>query len=140
FIVPTYRDKRWKNFTIGVGLWVYDLMAMVDRKRRHRRLSADEVRTQCPGIRSEGLTGGFVYSDCRTDDARHTLEVIKSACAHGAVALNYTSVVGFLKEAGRIAGVRASANGETVDLHGSVVVNATGVWMQQVSELTGIAS
>jgi glycerol-3-phosphate dehydrogenase len=140
FIVPTYSNERFKALKIGIGLWIYDIMAMVDRKRRHRKLSASKVSALCPGIRSTGLTGGFVYSDCRTDDARHTLEVIKSACAHGAVALNYTSVFDFLKEKGRIVGVRLASEEGPYDVYGSVVVNATGVWMQRVSELTGTPS
>lgn len=141
FVVPLYRGERLKNIKLNVGLWVYDLMAGRRGTGFHKRISRSEVLARCPGIRSQGLIGGLLYADCRTDDARHTLEVLKTACAHGAVAMNYTRVTGVLKVDGRIRGVQVvDADGVAASIHGRVVINATGVWTQQTSELTGVAS
>src|SRR5205823_955489 len=54
--------------------------------------------------------------------------------------LNYTAVTGFIKEQGNVRGVRVTSDGGTFDLHADAVVNATGVWMQKVTELTGLRS
>jgi len=149
FVIPTYRGSRLKNLKTGFGLWLYDLMATgMGNSRFHRKASREEVLALCPGVREEGLTGAYVYQDCRTDDARHTLEVIKSACEQGALAFNYARVVGLVRKQGRIVGVdivdeSPRPNGKPaprtpIRIRGKVVVNATGVWMQQVAELTGV--
>lgn len=146
FVIPKYRSRRLKTIKMGLGLWLYDLMAAgCGNLKWHRSISRDEVLAACPGIKSEGLTGGYVYYDCRTDDARHTLAVIQSAIEHGALAFNYTRVVGFSKEAGRIAGVEvvdtlAGDSAPRIPIRGRVVVNATGVWTQSTTELGGIES
>lgn len=142
FVIPMYENERFKNLKLNVGLWVYDLMAGKRGKGFHKKVSRNEVRSLCPGVRQEGLIGGLVYYDCRTDDARHTLEVIKTACSHGAIALNYTRVAGIFKEDGRVRGVDvvdalAGVDAEVVRLSGHVVINATGVWSQKTTELTG---
>lgn len=143
FVIPTYSNQRLKNLKFRLGLTLYDAMAIGTGTAhpKHHTISREEVLRLCPGIESKGLTGGIVYTDCRTDDARHTLEVIKSACGHGAIALNYTKVVGLVHEDGRIAGVDVVdvlAPPEArprIRLYGRVVVNATGVWTQKVSSL-----
>ncbi len=149
FIIPKYEGDTFKNVKLGVGLWVYDLMAGLIGKKFHRTISRHEVLARCPGIKAEGLTGGFLYWDCRTDDARHVLEVIKSACANGATAMNYVKVVDYVRDNGKIVGVdvvdmapgeggtSGVAAGTPVRVRGRVVVNATGVWTQQTSELGG---
>jgi glycerol-3-phosphate dehydrogenase len=142
FVIPTYRSSRLKTLKLNAGLWVYDLMAGKRGTGFHKRISRAEVLKRCPGIKADGLTGGLVYSDCRTDDARHTLEVLKSAVECGATIVNYAQVVGLLHGAdGRVSGVSVrdleSADATPVNLSARVVVNATGVWTQKTSELTG---
>ncbi len=140
FIIPSYRQNFFNNLKWEAGLWVYDGMAGLIGKRFHRRIKQSEVNAVCPGIRAQGLTGGLLYYDCRTDDARHTLEVIRSAAQHGCVARNYTRVVRFVNDGGDVRGVEvvdALCGGETVTVRGNVVVNATGVWTQKTQELSG---
>lgn len=148
FVVPTYRGRFFKNLTLGIGLWVYDLLAGLRNRRFHKRINAREVLASCPGIRAEGLTGGFLYEDCRTDDARHTLDVLKSASENGATLVNYASVVGVVRGPvyNNIRGLMISMR----DVHGNwskpfavkaqSVVNATGVWTAAVGTTCGIAS
>lgn len=145
FVIPMYANERWKNLKITAGLWIYDLMAGLPNPEFHKRISAAEVMQMCPGVRSDLLVGGLVYSDCRTDDARHTLEVIKAACAYGATALNYTRAKKFHKIDGRVREVDvvdalAGPDAPTVRLRGRVVINATGVWSERITELSGSTS
>lgn len=141
FVIPLYADEWFRNLKISVGLWIYDLMAGLWNPHAHRGISAAEVRKTCPGVRSDRLIGGLVYGDCRTDDTRHTLEVLKEACALGGVALNYTKVMGFRKEDGKVCGVDVidsrSHSFAVVRISADVVINATGVWSQQTTELSG---
>lgn len=145
FVIPTYSHSRFKNLQVGLGLWVYDLMAGLGRKSPfHRSAGKDEILQLCPGIEAAGLTGGYIYQDCRTDDSRHVLEVLRGAARHGAVVLNYTAVTKLIRRKGQVIGVEVErriplndvACSRTV-LYAHTVVNATGVWSQQVSELSG---
>jgi glycerol-3-phosphate dehydrogenase len=139
FVIPRYRGEFFKHLKLGAGLWIYDLLAGLSGHRFHKSISAEEVLMMCPGVRSKGLTGGFLFEDCRTDDARHTLEVIKSACENGAVAINYAEVVGFVRESGYVSGVKVKLRGadEVVSIAAKCVINATGVWTEKVSKLDG---
>ncbi|HEY9785997.1 MAG TPA: glycerol-3-phosphate dehydrogenase/oxidase [Candidatus Obscuribacterales bacterium] len=142
FVIPAYGKNWFNNRKWELGLWVYDCMAGLSGNRFHKRISRQEVIDLCPGIRQEGLVGGLLYYDCRTDDARHTLEVIKSACEHGCVAVNYARVSSLVRENGRVVGVELidespTASGAVARVCGRVVVNATGVWTQKTAELGG---
>lgn len=150
FIIPVYKRNWLNNWKWEAGLWLYDVMAGLSDNRFHSRLSRQDVLSLLPGIDENGLTGGIQYFDGRTDDARHTLEVIKSAVEHGAVALNYAPVSEFIRRNGKVVGVRvyqtdnsqasAGAIADPVDVFAGVVVNATGVWTQKTAELGGASS
>jgi glycerol-3-phosphate dehydrogenase len=141
FVIPLYSDEWFRNLKISVGLWIYDLMAGLWNPHAHKRISVSEVLKSCPGVRRDRLVGGLVYGDCRTDDTRHTLEVLKEACALGGVALNYTMVTGYQKEKGKISGVDVvdsrSVSASPVRIRAAVVINATGAWSQKTTELSG---
>ncbi|HEY9776344.1 MAG TPA: glycerol-3-phosphate dehydrogenase/oxidase [Planktothrix sp.] len=142
FVIPQYRGKRFKNMKVRAGLSLYDLMAGSGKNGSHKRLTPAEVLSACPGIRVDGLLGGLRYYDCRTDDARYTLEVIKTACEHGALAMNHAQVVNLSRRKGTVYGVEvhdraAGAASANFTVRGKVVVNATGVWSQQTAQLSG---
>ncbi|MCC7531863.1 MAG: glycerol-3-phosphate dehydrogenase/oxidase [Candidatus Melainabacteria bacterium] len=143
FVIPAYRQNFLSNLKWEAGLWVYDSMAGLLGKRFHKRIKLDEIAKLCPGIRAEGLRGGLLYYDCRTDDARHTLDVIRSAAQFGCITRNYTKVVSFVRDRGDVRGVEVvdALTGEgSVKIHGKVVVNCTGVWSQKTQELSGKAN
>jgi glycerol-3-phosphate dehydrogenase len=143
FVIPKYRQNLFNNLKWETGLWVYDGMAGMLGKRFHKRINRSQIAGLCPGIRHDGLNGGLLYYDCRTDDARHTLEVIRSAVQHGCVARNYTKVVSFVRDRGDVRGVEVmdalGKDESRVQIFGKVVVNATGVWTQKTQELSGKA-
>ena len=143
FVIPAYRQNFFSNLKWEAGLWVYDGMAGLIGKRFHKRIKLGEIAKLCPGIRAEGLRGGLLYYDCRTDDARHTLDVIRSAAKFGCVTRNYTKVISFVRDRGDVRGVEVvdALTGEgSVKIHGKVVVNCTGVWSQKTQELSGKAN
>lgn len=145
FVIPLYADQPFRNFKIRLGLMIYDCMAGFGNPHSHKRIGFREVLKACPGVRTEGLIGGLVYGDCRTDDSRHTLEVLKEACALGGMAHSYVRVTGYLFDGDRICGVnvvdaRAGVNAPVVRLKARTVINATGIWSQKTTELTGSES
>jgi glycerol-3-phosphate dehydrogenase len=85
------------------------------------------------------LKGALVYYDGRTNDSRLVIEIIKTANVHGAAIANYISFIGFIKDANKkISGVklRDELSGEIFDVHSRTVINATGVWMNEVRSLS----
>ena len=137
FLFPVYAGGPVSRAKLALGLWAYDLLAGWWQVHRHRMLSADAVRRVEPALRTEGLRGGGLYWDARTDDARLVLETALAAAEAGAVIVSYAEVTGFLKEAGRIVGarVRERLGGNELDVRARVVVNASGPWMDAVARL-----
>jgi glycerol-3-phosphate dehydrogenase len=146
FVIPLYRGNFWKNLKLALGLWVYDLLAGFRNRKFHKRISAAEVSRRCPGIATEGLIGGYLYEDCRTDDARHTLEVLKSASEHGAQCVNYARVLGLIHDGCRCNGVVVSIADQRgnwsapFEVRSRAVVNATSVWTQAFATAVGARS
>lgn len=118
----------------SLALKVYDTLAGVQKDERYRMLTADEVVQLEPLLKKEGLKGGAIYKEYRTDDARLTLSVIKTAVAQGAICLNYMKVESFERHNGRISGVvaRDLLTDATVTCTASVIVNAAGPWVDEV--------
>lgn len=135
FVVPAY---RWLDLPFyGSGLKLYDLLAGRHRLRRSRFASRSQVVAQLPTIRTRGLHGGIVYTDCQFDDARMAVTLARTFIDLGGTALNYAPVTGLIKKNGRIAGVQAedSETGEAFEVAGRSVINATGVYVDNVRRL-----
>ncbi len=133
FIIPIY--SLWDQLKYGVGLKVYDLMAGGLRIGRSHWLSRKKVVEKIPSIRQQGLRGGVVYYDGQFDDARLAVSVAKTCTEMGGCMLNYTGVTGLLKDgSGQVVGVQAKdeISGDTFELRGKAVVNATGVFTDEV--------
>ncbi|MEV0276935.1 glycerol-3-phosphate dehydrogenase/oxidase [Streptomyces sp. NPDC050610] len=113
-------------------LWTYDLIGGWRIGKLHQRLTVEEVLAHAPTLRAENLKGGLLYFDSRTDDARLTLTIIRTAAALGATVLNGAKVEGLITERGRVGGAKVSADGEVIDVRARAVVNATGVWTDSV--------
>jgi len=127
FIVPSY--EWWESPFYGVGLKVYDLLAGKYGFGRSRHLSRQKVIDEIPSIRTEGLRGGTRYFDGQFDDARLAINLARTATEHGAMVVNYTVVTALVKDANGVAqGVRVRdvEAGTDVEVHGKVIVNATG--------------
>jgi glycerol-3-phosphate dehydrogenase len=120
------------------ALWMYDLTGGMRIGRRHERINRAQALAHLPTLRDDRLVAGFLYWDARTDDARLTLSIIRTAVLdHGAVAANHTTVTSLSTGSdGRVRGVRVTPDGGSpFDIRANVVVNATGVWADQVRSL-----
>ncbi len=129
FTWPIYKGARVGKVKLSAGLLVYQLMA-VGRSRKHSGLNAAETLDREPSLKSVGLTGGAVYYDACTDDARLTVLNAVAARELGATVLSHTSVTDIIRDGGKAVGVvaRSQLSGETRTIRARVIVNATGVW------------
>jgi glycerol-3-phosphate dehydrogenase len=131
FLIPLYGGKTIAK-ALNSALWLYDLTGGVRIGKRHKRISVDDTIAHMPMLRRKGLAAGFLYYDARADDARLTLTLVRTAALdHGAVAANYSPVTGILRDNGAAAGVTVG----DIDVRARAVVNATGVWADEVRAL-----
>src|SRR6266487_1545578 len=140
FLIPVLtRDgviSRRLARALGGALWMYDLTGGLRIGKRHKRVSSDQAITHMPTLRADRVAGGYLYYDAHTDDARLTLALCRTAAAYGAVVANYAGVSSLRKdEAGRVRGARVQADGDEVEVRADVVVNAAGVWTDDVRAL-----
>ncbi|MBI1809071.1 MAG: glycerol-3-phosphate dehydrogenase/oxidase [Gemmatimonadetes bacterium] len=137
FTWPVYRGARLPRWKIVAGLWLYDLLSIFRNAHPHRALSVAGVLAEEPRLRHEQLTGGALYFDAATDDARLTLANVISAVDAGAAALNYVEATALRTEAGRACGatVRDRRSGATFDVRARVVVNACGPWTDTIAHM-----
>jgi glycerol-3-phosphate dehydrogenase len=128
-------DRRIAR-AMGAAMWMYDLTGGLRIRKRHERISTDEAVGHMPTLRRDNVAGAYIYYDCRADDARLTLAIARTAAAHGAVVANDARVVGLLKAAdGSVCGARVEADGAELEVRARVVVNATGVWSDDVRSM-----
>ncbi len=142
FVIPIYADKR-RNYDhpllVRAGLVLYDLLAGKYNIQRHRRIARAEALQLAPQLDPRGLKGALVYYDGRTNDARLVIEIIKTAHAHSAAIANYVKFVSFRKDAaGKVSGAQLcdEFTNELFNVQAHVVINATGVWMNEVRSLS----
>ncbi len=132
FIVPNY--DWWEGPFYGIGLRVYDLLAGKLGLGPSKRLSRDETLVRIPTLEPEDLRGGVIYYDGQFDDARLAINLAQTLVDLQGTAMNYVKVTGLLKSSGMTIGVIAQdmLADDSFEVHGRVVVNATGVFTDRV--------
>jgi len=137
FVFPTHEGGRVKRWEISAGVWLYDLLAVFRNVHLHRLLGRRGVLKIEPLLRERGLTGGALYYDAQTDDARLVLATMRSAHRHGATCLSYARVVSLEKGGGAVRGAQLEDGftGDRISVKAHVVVNATGPWTDAMRRL-----
>ena len=136
FVVPLYPHNHKPAWMFRAGMVLFDALSMRKSVPRHRRLSRKAVAVELPSLNREGFSGALRYYDGQVVFAeRLVLETLLSAVDAGAVALTYTEATSVVTEGGRATGVavRDRRTGEERTVRASVVVNAAGPWVDEVS-------
>ena len=146
FLYPL-THKVWERPYVGAGLALYDAMAMAGKYDmgvpKHRHLTRRSVARIAPDFAPESIAGAIRYYDCQVDDARLVMTIARTAAAHGAHVATRVKVTGFLREGERVVGVRArdlekgTEHGPDLEIRARVVVNAAGVWTDDIQEMVG---
>ncbi|NJN77894.1 MAG: glycerol-3-phosphate dehydrogenase/oxidase [Saprospiraceae bacterium] len=118
----------------SIGLWVYDLLAGVENDERRKMLNKEETMDAEPMLRKDILKGGGLYYEYRTDDARLTIENMKSAVEHGANCVNYTEVTDYIYENEKVVGaiVKDNISEKSLTIRAKKIVNAAGPWVDKL--------
>jgi glycerol-3-phosphate dehydrogenase len=153
FLVAALGEER-RDRKLGLGLNMYDVMATsrVGRSSRelrsskdgdeefswspdrHRTIDREEVLELVPALAPRDPKDAYLFYDCQTDDVRLVLTILGEAERFGAVTLNGADVVEVLSSNGRADGVAfvEEESGERLEVGADHVVNATGVWADQI--------
>ena len=172
-VVPAFDGSR-PDRLMGVGLNLYDVMSVTDRRsagerlrsrrsrrgraeptaseppsrtpapaleegeswspERHRVISGEDVLELLPALAGRAPSSGYLFYDCQTDDARLVLTVLGEAERFGAVCANRIHATALLERDGHSGGarVRDEESGELLDVRAANVINATGVWADEL--------
>jgi glycerol-3-phosphate dehydrogenase len=142
FLIPVFTGKggiipKQVARALGSAMWMYDLTGGLRIGRIHRRLKADAARAHMPTL-GDRLAWAYLYYDAQTDDARLTLTLARTAAIDfGATVVNHAGVIRVVKSGDRVTGavVDTGAGAGEVEVRARVVVNATGVWADDVRAL-----
>jgi glycerol-3-phosphate dehydrogenase len=136
FVIPIY--TLWDAIMYAVGLKFYDLLAGRLSMGKSYFINREKTLTRLPLLKPEGLKGGVVYHDGQFDDSRMAYTLAQTCVDKSGLVLNYFKVTGLLKnENGKINGVKAKeiASGDEFNLKANLVINATGVFADDVARM-----
>ncbi len=138
FLYPL-AHRIWERPYVAAGLALYQTLGGSRSVPGQRHLTRAGALRLAPALKRDTLIGGVHYYDAITDDARHTMTVARTAAQYGAVVRSSTQVIGFLREADRICGVRVRdcETGQETDVAAHAVLNCTGVWTDEIQRLSG---
>ncbi len=141
FLIPILSSKGVVNRKLaramGSAMWMYDLTGGLRIGKMHKRVSKKRALELFPTLPAEKLMPSYLYYDAEADDARLVVSVARTAALRfGATIVNRTDVVSLHKDVnGKVNGVVVSADGRTFTVATKAVVNAAGVWSDDVRAL-----
>ena len=135
FVIAAYH--WWTAPFYGLGLKVYDLLAGRLNLRRSRLVSKAEALQHTPNLQQKGLKGGVLYFDGQFDDSRLAITLMRTLVDQGGVALNHAPVMDVLMDNGHVVGAmfRDTETGESQSVRATVVINATGVFVDDIRRM-----
>ncbi|MEE2904548.1 MAG: glycerol-3-phosphate dehydrogenase [Myxococcota bacterium] len=143
FALPVYESSRHPLWKMDLGLWLYDGLSLFKTEKRHVTIrTAKRMLEQEPLLNGEGLSGGLIYYDCITDDARLTLENAMAADIAGARVLTHAKVIGVDNLHGReghaVVKYRDELSQREYSVSARGVVNCTGAWTDKVRQAANL--
>jgi glycerol-3-phosphate dehydrogenase len=136
-ILPLIEGGTYGSWLTSVGLKVYDILASVEGDDKRKMLSVKKSLKKEPLLPEKILKGAGYYAEYRTDDARLTIEVLKTAQNYDAKLLNYSEATAFIYEDKRVVGVNVkdAITNESYKVKAKYVVNACGPWVDELRQI-----
>lgn len=132
-VMPIYQQSRRPGWMIALGLFLYDHLAGKSQLPKAKRLSAQELVRRDPHLKSEGLQGGYEFSDGQMDDQALGLWVAEQAKQAGVNIAEHTEVTSLTQD-----GQITTANGAT-HAH-DWLINVAGPWAQRLLQTSALDS
>ncbi|HKK09767.1 MAG TPA: glycerol-3-phosphate dehydrogenase/oxidase [Bacteroidales bacterium] len=136
FVIPT--AGLWDELQYTIGLTLYDLLAGSFSLGRSKRISRKKALKRISTINPAKITAGVVYQDGQFDDSRLAINTLQTIEEKGGLVINYASVTGLCKnEHQELNGVKVKdeETGEVFSVYGNNVVNATGVFADDIMQM-----
>ena len=136
-ILPLIEGGTYGSWLTSIGLKVYDVLASVEGDDKRKMLDKKEALEKEPLLPDTILNGAGFYAEYRTDDARLTIEVLKTASQYDAQIINYTQATEFIYENKRVVGAKVidTFTNESYDIKAKYVVNAAGPWVDELRQI-----
>lgn len=133
-LLPLIEGGSYGKWLTSIGLKVYDILAQVSGDDQRQMLNKKEALKLEPLLPKKILNGAGYYAEYRTDDARLTIENIKTSLQYGALALNYAQVTNFVYTDEKVAGVEVKdvLSGATTTVRSKYVISAAGPWVDEL--------
>lgn len=141
FIIPSY--DWWEGPFYNIGMKVYDMMAGKLGLGPSEKISKEKTLKAIPNLSEKQLNGGVIYYDGQFDDSRLAINLAQTAVENGGIILNYMKVSGLIKDEQKlICGVKArdEETGENHIINSRVVINATGVFVDDILHMNDPAA
>lgn len=136
-ILPLIDGGTYGSWLTSIGLKVYDILASVEGEDKRKMLDKKEALEKEPLLPKDILNGAGFYAEYRTDDARLTLEILKTALNYDAKIINYTQANEFIYEENRVVGAKVKdvLSDEKYTIKAKYVVNACGPWVDELRQI-----
>ena len=134
FVLPQGPGSR-PSWLVRAGLFLYDRLGGARTLPGARALDLRRDALGAP-LRMPGR--GFVYADCRVDDARLTLVTARDAAQRGAAIRTRIALSSARREADVWRATLQREDGVTQEVTARVLVNAAGPWVLDVLRLAGL--
>ena len=139
FIYPLERKGIDRGY-VGLGVGVYDVLgAGKGVPSHHKHLSKRKTLEMFPDGKKGHIQGAIKFYEGQLDDARHTMMIARTAAAYGALVATSARVTDLTRRGEKVVGatVRDLETGRDIQVRAKTVVNATGVWTDDIQHMVG---
>lgn len=135
-LLPLIKDGTYGSILTSFGLMVYDVLAGVEKIDQRKMLDLEETMEKEPLLDKSKVEGGGIYAEYRTDDARLTIEILKTAAKFGTDLISYAEATDFIYTREKISGIRWEDHltGNTCETMADYVISAAGPWVDQIRQ------
>lgn len=127
-VVPIRKRDLGRRILVGLGVKLYDLLALGSRFPRSRWLNQRALRQRFPGLKVDRLSGGWEYWDAQMDDHALGLWAADQARRAGVEILENVRVTRITAQGQLTLAQSGHKTPEQFDL----IVNAAGPWAEQL--------
>jgi glycerol-3-phosphate dehydrogenase len=134
-LTPLY---KWYELPyVFTGLVIYDLLSGKKSLGRSKIIWKNKAIKKFSLLKQEGLKGCVQYYDGQFNDMRMNISIAKTAEKHGAKLLNYAEVTEFIKQDGKIKGLKFydKVDKKIYEVFSDCIINATGPFTDNIRKL-----